>query len=152
MGYILAAFSALSLLLGGSTVYYMFKYEHEVDVRKASEEIARKQEDFIKLVKHESTINLQENAKKYETDIDYLNLSVKRLRKSSSNNLSSLSTDTSLPKQVTFNREAFYRAIGWYQSRIEELVREGSECEIKLNNGIEWVHTQKEIYDNQRRD
>ena len=152
MGYIIAAFSALSLMLGGSTVYYLFKYENEVDLRKQSEQIARKQEDFIKLVKHESSINLKENNKKYENDIDYLNIAIDRLRKSSSSNLSSLSTDTSLPTEVTFKRETFYRAIGWYQSRVEELIREGSECQIKLNNAIEWANTQKQIYDNERRD
>ena len=37
MGYVIAAFSALSLMLGGSTVYYLFKYENEVDLRKQSE-------------------------------------------------------------------------------------------------------------------
>lgn len=152
MGYVIAAFSALSLMLGGSTVYYLFKYENEVDLRKQSEQVARKQEDFIKLVKHESSINLKENNKKYENDIDYLNIAINRLRKSSASNLSTLSTDTSLPTEVKFDREAFYRAIGVYQSRIEGLTREGSECQIKLNNAIEWANTQKEIYDNERRD
>jgi len=152
MGYVIAAFSALSLLLGGSTVYYLFKYENEVDLRKQSEHIARQQEDFVKLVKHESSLNLKENNKKYENDIDYLNIVVNKLRKSSASNLSYLSTDTSLPTEVTFKRESFYRAIGWYQSRIEGLIREGSECQIKLNNAIEWASTQKEIYDNKRRD
>lgn len=152
MGYVIAAFSALSLMLGGSTVYYLFKYENEVDLRKQSEQIARKQEDYIKLVKHESSINLKENNKKYENDIDYLNIVVNKLRQSSASNLSSLSTDTSLPTEITFDRKAFYRAIGVYQSKIEGLTREGSECQIKLNNAIEWANTQKEIYDNKRRD
>lgn len=147
IGYIIAAFSILSLSLGGSTWYYKSKYDDSKHFVIMAEERARIAEEHSKLIIEESDRQTEVVNEKHELEITELNNTIDRMRKQTNRSiLSTLPTDTRKPEEICFTREKLDSAIQEYRNSILEIVREGANCQIDLESAKDWVEQQQTLY------
>lgn len=147
MGYILAVLSLLSLLLGGTTLYYKHQYENATQFQIVAQKEAKKQEDYIKLLKHQSNRQIEILNEQHKMELDLLATDINSLRKQTNRSvLSAIPKSTTNPNEITFNREKLDKTIQEYRFEISKLIGEVSDCQIDLNTLNEWVEEQRIIF------
>lgn len=148
IGYIIAGFSLLSLLLGGSTVYYKYQYDDAVKFKDQAEIVAKQAEEYNKLIKHQAELSLKVTNEEHSLEITRLTSDINRLRKQTSSSiLPTVSKDSQHPNEVTFDRKELDKAIQEFRDEITELIGEGSYCQIDLTTLNDWLDKQRDIFD-----
>lgn len=149
IGYIIAAFSILSFILGGTTFYYKNRYDDAVQFQITAEAAAKQQEEYVKLLKHQATRQTEILNEQYELEINRLTANINSMRKQT--NRSSLSTiprSTKTPNEITFDREKLDQAIQGYRLGVSKLIGEVSDCQVELRILNEWIEKQKRLHGN----
>ncbi len=116
-----------NMLLGGSTFYYYHQY---IEVAKYKDQV-REEQEYSKLIKHESDIKYQDIINRHAVDI-------KRLRNSTKTSVLPVARKPD-ETEICFSREQLDRTIQSYRHGIQELISIGSECQIDLDNAREWA-------------
>lgn len=149
IGYIIAGFSILSLLLGGTTFYYKDRYEDAVQFQERAEVLVRQQEEYTKLVKHQTKRQLEVTNEQHKLEIDRLTSDINRMRKQTNRSiLPPIPPNTKHPNEVTFDREKLDRALQEFRNEIAELIGEGSYCQVDLETIDTWLRKQRLISEN----
>ena len=135
------------LLVAGITIAYdktrMSVMTAQLDnVKLLQEEAARKS----KLIEKRTEQERKESEESYQNKIASLNADVKRLRDSGTSVMPSITKATSDIKRITFQRDKLHEALDRYTNRIQGLVAEGAECEIKLNELKDWWYNIESLY------
>lgn len=146
IGYIVAAFSILSLILGGTTFYYKDRYDDAVQFQIAAEVAAKQQEEYVKLLKHQATRQTEILNEQYQLEIDRLTANIDSMRKQTNrSSLSSIPRSSTTPNEITFNREKLDQAIQGYRLEVSKLIGEVSDCQVELGILNDWIEKQRNI-------
>lgn len=146
IGYIIAAFSILSLILGGTTFYYKDRYDDAVQFQITAKAQAKQQEEYVKLLKHQATRQTEIINEQYQLEINRLTANIDSLRKQTNrSSLSSIPRSTKTPNEITFDREKLDQAIQGYRLEVSKLIGEVSDCQVELSVLNEWIEKQRNI-------
>lgn len=147
MGYIIAAFSALSLVLGGTTFYYKHQYNDAQQYAIIAQEEGKRQEEYIKLLKHQSNRQTEILHEQYKVEVDRLHADLNSMRKQANrSSLSNIPKSSTNPNEITFDRGKLDKTIQEYRLEVSKLIGEVSDCQIDLDTLNQWVEEQRTIF------
>jgi hypothetical protein len=141
----------IGLLVGSGITWYIqsiridnieIRNEKFVDAIKVQAELAKK--DYDEKINDGNNQKIISD-KSYQSVIDNLHSDIKRLHnaRSSSSFLPSATTTTTNPNAACFDRTKFERTLQQLDDRIQEIITDGDESRIALDNAREWA---KEAY------
>lgn len=135
------------LLVAGITITYdktrMSVMTAQLDnVKLLKDEAERKS----KLIEKRTEQERKESEESYQNKLTSLNADVKRLRDSSTSYLPAITKATRNIDRITFQRDKLNEAVERYTNRIQGLVAEGAECELKINELKDWWYNIESLY------
>lgn len=147
IGYIVAAFSVLSLALGGTTWFYKTQYDIAQQDAIIAQQEGKRQATYIKLLKHQSDRQLKLLNEQHQLEVDRLTADLISLRKqTNSSSLSNIPKSSTNPNEITFDRSKLDQTIQEYRLEVSKLIGEVSDCQINLDTLNQWVEEQRIIF------